>query len=287
MTEVISASNLSKKYGEFAAIEDLSFTVSKGQILGIVGPNGAGKTTLLRAIMGLSNCTAGQLRVLGVEPTANRCKLMQKLTFIADVATLPQWMTVAQAVEFVAGVQPHFDRAKAESFLQKTRIKLDAKVQTLSKGMVVQAHLALIMAIDAEILILDEPTLGLDIVYRKEFYQSLINDYYTENRTIIITTHQVEEVEDILTDIMMIDEGKKIFESSMESFSDRFVKVVSSSDTAEALAKMNPISEQSAFGVKQFIFENADRAALEKLGKVETVGVADVFVAKVKDRRNA
>lgn len=283
---VIEAKNVNKKYGAFYALKDIEFNVKRGQIIGLIGPNGAGKTTLLKSILGLTDY-AGDLNVLGLHPHKARVKLMQRMCFIADVAILPRWLKVSNAIEFVKGVHPRFDEEKARSFLAKTDIGLDRKVKELSKGMVVQLHLALVMAIDVEILVLDEPTLGLDILYRSEFYQTILNDYYTEDRTIIITTHQVEEVEGILTDLLIINHGKLILKSSMEDVADRFVQVSAMPEQVDTLNRLKPVFQRKDIGRVKFIFENQDRSQLKQYGEISTPSVSDIFVALVKGCRDA
>ena len=279
---VVSASGLSKRFGTVQALRDVSFKVEAGQIVGLIGPNGAGKTTALKALLGLTSC-AGELTVLGLDPFRSRPRLMQEVSFIADIAVLPRWMKVRQVLEFAAAVHPRFDPARAVGFLGRTDIRLDARVQTLSKGMVAQLHLALVMAIDARLLVLDEPTLGLDILYRKSFYESLLNDYFDEKRTIIITTHQVEEVEHILTDLMFIQHGRIVLHASMDDVAERYAEVmVSPARHAEALA-LKPIYERKVFGKHVLLFENADRARLAKLGEINTPSVADLFVGKMQE----
>ena len=281
MTTIIKANQLQKHYKDCVALDGVSFNIEKGQILGLVGPNGAGKTTLLRSLVGL-NSYKGELEVLGLDPLAQRQKLTERLMFIADMATLPRWLKVWQALEFVERVHPRFQKQKADEFLAKTKIKRHQSIGNLSKGMVTQLHLALIMAIDAEILVLDEPTIGLDIVYRHEFYQRLLNDYYTEERTIIISTHQVEEVEPILTEVMMLNNGRVLLHDSMEAFSNRYCRLWVSADKVEKAGELNPIATADSFGKKQFIFEDQDRERLSGLGQIEPVSVADIFLAKVR-----
>ena len=285
MSTVIKANNVTKRYKDCLALNGMSFNINKGQIIGLVGPNGSGKTTLLRSIVGLNTCE-GDLEVLGLTPLAQRRQLMERLMFIADMATLPRWLKVWQAIEFVERVHPKFCRSKAEAFLSKTKINLNQAVKTLSKGMITQLHLALIMAVDVDVLILDEPTIGLDIIYRHEFYQSLLNDYFNEERTIIISTHQVEEIESILTHIMMINDGEILLHDSMDVFAQRYCRLLVSPDMVDAAQQLNPISQSELFGKKQFVFEDQDQQALSQLGQLEAVSVADVFVAKMKGVRS-
>ncbi len=282
MSILIEAKNVAKSYGSTQALKPSSFKVEKGRILGLIGPNGAGKTTALKAILGLTSFE-GELRVLGLDPYRQRARLMEDVCFIADVAILPRWLRVRQAIEFVESVHPRFHKAKALEFLSRTEIGMNKRVKELSKGMVAQLHLALVMAIDARLLVLDEPTLGLDILYRKSFYESLLNDYFDEKRTIIITTHQVEEVEHILTDLMFIQHGRIVLHASMDDVAERYAEVmVSPARHAEALA-LKPIYERKVFGKHVLLFENADRAQLAKLGEINTPSVADLFVGKMQE----
>jgi ABC-2 type transport system ATP-binding protein len=276
----IEARGLRKAYGTTIALDGASLTVEEGRILGLIGPNGAGKTTALSAILGLTTCE-GELKVLGRNPWTQRDELMQEVCFIADVAVLPRWLKVSQAVDFVAGVHPRFDRAKAEGFLAKTTIPRDKKVGKLSKGMVAQLHLALVMAIDAKLLVLDEPTLGLDILFRKQFYDSLLNDYFDGKRTILITTHQVEEIQHVLTDVAFINRGRIVLDSSMESFEGRFSEMMVLPENAEAARALSPLHERQVFGRSILLYDNADRAKLAELGEVRTPSIADVFVALI------
>src|SRR5687767_5330452 len=243
----IDARNLRKVYGKTIALDSVNFRVEEGRILGLIGPNGAGKTTALNAILGLTSYQ-GQLNVLGRDPWTERDQLMRDVSFIADVAVLPRWMRVAHALEFLAGVHPRFDRARAEAFLAKTTIKRASKVRALSKGMVTQLHLALVMAIDAKLLVLDEPTLGLDILYRKQFYDSLLNDYFDRSRTIVVATHQIEEIQDILTDVVFIRHGRIVFESSIEDVESRYAEVMVNPEHLAAARALRPIREHQVFG---------------------------------------
>jgi ABC-2 type transport system ATP-binding protein len=279
----IEARGLRKAFGTTVALGGIDLRVEEGRILGLIGPNGAGKTTALNAILGLTSYE-GELMVLGRNPWAERERLMRDVCFIADVAVLPRWMRVSQALDYVEGVHPRFDRAKAESFLARTEIKRDRRVRQLSKGMVVQLHLALVMAIDAKLLVLDEPTLGLDILYRKQFYDSLLNDYFDGDRTIVVTTHQVEEIQHVLTDLMFINHGRIVLESSMEQLEARFAEVmVHPEHLAEAQA-LRPLHTRQMFGRSIMLFENVDRAQLAALGEVHTPGIADLFVALMGDK---
>src|SRR5213592_1193334 len=274
----IEARGLRKVFGTTVALNNVDLRVEEGRILGIIGPNGAGKTTLLNAVLGLT-AYQGELRVLGRDPWAAREQLMRDVSFIADVAVLPRWIRVSDLLDYVGGVHPKFDRAKAESFLAKTTIKRTKKVRELSKGMVAQLHLALVMAIDARLLILDEPTLGLDILFRKQFYDSLLNDYFDRSRTILVTTHQVEEVQDVLTDLMFIDRGRIALECSMEEFETRYLEVVVNPDQLAAARALKPMHERPAFGRSVLLFDDVDRARLAALGDVRRPSIADLFVA--------
>jgi ABC-2 type transport system ATP-binding protein len=282
----IEARGLRKSFGATIALDGVDLTVEEGRILGLIGLNGAGKTTTLNAILGLTPYQ-GELEVLGRNPWTERDQLMRDVCFIADVAVLPRWMRVAQALDYVAGVHPRFDRAKAEGFLAKTTIKRASKVGELSKGMVTQLHLALVMAIDAKLLVLDEPTLGLDILYRKQFYDSLLNDYFDGSRTIVVTTHQVEEIQHVLTDVMFIDRGRIVLNSSMEEFETRYLEVMVHPEQAAAARALKPIQERVVFGRSILLFDGADRAQLAALGEVRAPGIADLFVAVIGDQAGA
>jgi ABC-2 type transport system ATP-binding protein len=275
---VIEARGLRKVFGATVAVDNVNLHVEEGRILGLIGPNGAGKSTALNAILGLTQYQ-GELRVLGRDPWIEREQLMRDVCFIADVAVLPRWMRVTQALDYVAGVHPRFDRAKAKGFLAKTAIKSGSKVRELSKGMVTQLHLALVMAIDARLLVLDEPTLGLDILYRKQFYDSLLNDYFDRSRTIVVTTHQVEEVQHVLTDLMFINRGRIVLDCSMEEFEARYVEVMVHPEQVAAARALKPIHERQVFGRSILLFERVDRQQLAALGEVRTPSIADVFVA--------
>jgi ABC-2 type transport system ATP-binding protein len=277
---VIEARGLRKTFGTTVALDRIDLRVEEGRILGVIGPNGAGKTTALNAILGLTPYQ-GQLRVLGRDPWTERDRLMREVCFIADVAILPRWMRVSQTLDFVAGVHPRFDRAKAEGFLAKTTIRHTSKVRELSKGMVVQLHLALVMAIDARLLMLDEPTLGLDILYRKQFYDSLLNDYFDRSRTIVVTTHQVEELQHVLTDLMFIDRGRIVLNCSMEEFDSRYAEVMVRPEQVDAARAFKPIHERQMFGRSIMLFDRIDRQQLAGLGEVRTPGIADLFVAVI------
>jgi ABC-2 type transport system ATP-binding protein len=281
MTSLVSARNVSKSFGNFRAVDDVSFDIEKGRIMGLIGPNGAGKTTLLKAVLGLTDCQ-GSLSVLGLDPFRQRKELMQNICFIADVAVLPRWIRVSQLLDFLQSVHPKFSRTRAEELLQKTDINAKSKVRELSKGMVTQLHLSIITAIDAKLLVLDEPTIGLDIIFRKEFYGNLLNDYFDEERTIIITTHQVEEIENLLTDVMFINHGKVVLDSQMDDIPEKYVELLASTDNAATAQTFNPIYEKDVFGKKVLTFEGIDRDQLAGLGELRTPDIADLFVAKVK-----
>jgi ABC-2 type transport system ATP-binding protein len=274
----IEARGLRKAFGTTVALDGVDLRVEAGRILGLIGPNGAGKTTALNAIVGLTPYH-GELRVLGRDPWSERDQLMRDVCFIADVAVLPRWLRVWQAVDYLAGVHPRFDRAKAERFLAKTTIKRSSKVRELSKGMVTQLHLALVMAIDARLLVLDEPTLGLDILYRKQFYDSLLNDYFDRTRTIVVTTHQVEEVQHVLTDLMFINGGRIVLECSMDEFESRYLEVNVNHEHLPAARALKPIHERQVFGRAILIFDRVDRQQIAALGEIRTPSIADLFVA--------
>ena len=277
---VIEAHGLRKSFGATVALNGVDLRVEEGRILGLIGPNGAGKTTALNAILGLTPYQ-GQLSVLGRNPWTDRNQLMRDVCFIADVAVLPRWLRVSQALDFLAGIHPRFDRAKAESFLAKTTIKRTSKVRELSKGMVTQLHLALVMAIDAKLLVLDEPTLGLDILFRKQFYDSLLNDYFDGSRTIVVTTHQVEEVQNVLTDLMFINRGKIVLDCSMDAFETRYAEVMVLPEQLAAARAFKPIHERQVFGRAVLLFDGVDRQQLAALGEVRTPSIADLFVAVI------
>jgi ABC-2 type transport system ATP-binding protein len=274
----IEARGLRKTFGTTIALDNVDLRVEPGRILGLIGPNGAGKTTALNAILGLTSYE-GKLTVLGRDPWSAREELMRDVSFIADVAVLPRWIRVSQLLDYVAGVHPRFDRAKAEGFLAKTAIKRTSKVRQLSKGMVAQLHLALVMAIDAKLLVLDEPTLGLDILYRKQFYDSLLNDYFDGSRTIVVTTHQVEEIQDVLTDLMFINHGRIVLECSMEEFESRYLEVMVNPEQIATARALKPIYERPVFGRSVLLFDGADRQQVAALGEVRRPSIADLFVA--------
>jgi len=274
----IEARGLRKAFGSTVAVDGVDLRVEEGRILGLIGPNGAGKTTALNAILGLV-AYQGELRVLGRDPWIERDRLMRDVCFIADVAVLPRWIRVSQVIDYVAGVHPRFDRAKAEGFLAKTTIRRTSKVRELSKGMVAQLHLAIVMAIDARLLVLDEPTLGLDILYRKQFYDSLLNDYFDRSRTIVVTTHQVEEIEDVLTDLMFINRGRIVLSCSMEEFETRYVELMVLPEKVGAARALKPMHERLVLGRSILLFDGVDRQQLAALGDVRTPSIADLFVA--------
>jgi len=274
----IEARGLRKTFGTTVALDNIDLRVGEGRILGLIGPNGAGKTTALNAILGLTSYE-GQLTVLGRDPWDAREQLMRDVSFIADVAVLPRWIRVSQLIDYVAGVHPRFDRAKAEGFLARTEIKRASKVRQLSKGMVAQLHLAIVMAIDAKLLVLDEPTLGLDILYRKQFYDSLLNDYFDGSRTIVVTTHQVEEIQDVLTDLKFINHGRIVLECSMEEFESRYAEVMVHPDHVDGARLLKPMQVRQVFGRSVMLFENVDRGQLAALGDVRRPSIADLFVA--------
>ena len=286
----IEARGLRKAFGTTVALDGVDLRIEEGRILGLIGPNGAGKTTALNAILGLTSYD-GELKVLGRNPWTERDHLMRDVSFIADVAVLPRWMRVSHALDYVAGVHPRFDRAKAEGFLARTNIKQKSKVRELSKGMVAQLHLALVMAIDARLLVLDEPTLGLDILFRKQFYDSLLNDYFDRTRTIVVTTHQVEEIQHILTDLMFIDRGRIVFRCSMEDFESRYVEVTVNPEKVAAARAFKPIHERQMLGRSILLFDLSSdsgvRQQLAALGDVRTPSIADLFVAIMENQAGA
>jgi ABC-2 type transport system ATP-binding protein len=281
MNAVVTASGLNKRYKNAVALDNVSFDIQPGRIVGLIGPNGAGKTTALKALLGLTDFQ-GQLSVLGLDPRTQRDKLMEQVCFIADVAVLPRWIRVREAIDFVANVHPRFSRAKCEAFLARTKLTPTQRVRQMSKGMIVQLHLALVMAIDARILVLDEPTLGLDILYRKQFYQSLLEEYFDDNKTIIVTTHQVEEIEHILTDLMFIRDGKIVLDTDMEAVGERFAEVMVSADMAATARQLNPLDERQVFGKSIFLFDGVEHSRLQALGEIRRPSVSDLFVATMK-----
>ena len=279
----IEARGLRKSFGATVALDGLTFRVEEGRVVGLIGPNGAGKTTALNAILGLT-AFEGELRVLGRDPWSGRDQLMRDVCFIADVAVLPRWARVAQLLDYVAGVHPRFDRAKAETFLARTAIRTRSRVRELSKGMVTQLHLAIVMAIDARLLVLDEPTLGLDILFRKQFYDSLLSDYFDGNRTIVVTTHQVDEVQHVLTDLIFIDRGRIVLDCSMEAVESRYVELAVHPEKAAAARELRPLYERPGIGRSILLFDSVDRQPLAALGEIRTPSVSDLFVALVGHR---
>ncbi len=279
----IEARGLRKAYGSTVALAGIDLKVEQGRILGLIGPNGAGKSTALNAILGLTPYV-GELRVMGRDPWTERNKLMEEVCFIADVAVMPRWLRVRDALDYVAGVHPRFDRAKAQAFLARTDIKRASKVGQLSKGMAAQLHLALIMAIDARLLVLDEPTLGLDILYRKQFYDTLLNDYFDHSRTIVVTTHQVEEVQHILTDLMFIDRGRIVLDCTMEALEARYVELMAAPEHLAQARAWRPIHERQVFGRSVLLFDGVERSRLATLGELHTPSIADLFVAVMGGR---
>jgi len=278
MSNVIEARGLTKRYKNTVAVDHIDLQIPSGRIVGLIGPNGAGKTTALKAILGLANYD-GELSVLGKNPSKDRAALMEDVCFIADVAVLPRWIRVSQLIELTENIHPKFSREKCLEYLASTKITLDHKVKQLSKGMVVQLHLAIVMAIDVKLLVLDEPTLGLDILFRKQFYTNLLNDYFDEERTIIITTHQVEEIEHILSDLIFIQDGRIALDCSMEKVQENYIELVAAPDFASAARELKPLYERELFGRHIFLYENANRQQLKELGELHTPSVADLFVA--------
>ncbi|MDH4053851.1 MAG: ABC transporter ATP-binding protein [Gammaproteobacteria bacterium] len=284
MASLVSARGVTKRFGSFTAVDNVSFEIEAGKILGLIGPNGAGKTTLLKAMLGLTDCE-GELSVMGLDPFRQRKQLMQNICFIADVAVLPRWIKVSQLLDYVEAIHPNFSRKRVEELLRQTKIKSGSKVKELSKGMVTQLHLSIIMSINAKLLVLDEPTLGLDIIFRKEFYANLLNDYFDEERTILVTTHQVEEIENLLTDVMFINDGRILLNSPMDALAERYMEIAASGEKADRARGLGPIAEGQMFGKSVMLFEGISREHLEGLGEIRTPSVADIFVAKVKGAR--
>ncbi len=282
MSALLKAHNLNKHYGQFQALKDINIDIERGKVVGLIGPNGAGKTTFLKAVLGLAPCD-GDLSVLGIDPFKKRSELMKDICFIADVAVLPKWIQVKQLLAYTEQVHPNFDRPKAEALIAKTKVKLTHKVKELSKGMVAQLHLAIVMAIDAQLLVLDEPTLGLDILFRKEFYDNLINDYFNHERTIIITTHQVEEIEHILTDVVFIKDGEIVLNSDMDSLTRDYFEVMVNQDNYQKAMALNPLTVKKVFGRYIMLFKAASREEVEILGEVQRPSVSDLFVAIMKE----
>jgi ABC-2 type transport system ATP-binding protein len=285
-TPVIEARGLAKSYGAHRALDGVDFRIDSGRIVGLIGPNGAGKTTALKAVLGLTPFE-GELRVLGLDPFTQRDALMRDVCFIADVAVLPKWLRVTQALDYVEGVHPRFQRATAEEFLRKTDIRMKSRVRELSKGMVTQLHLALILAIDAKLLVLDEPTLGLDLLFRRAFYDTLLNDYFDKERTILVTTHQVEEVENLLTDVMFINHGKVVLDTPVEQIGERYLQVVTTPDKAAAARALGPLHEREVFGRIGMVFEGRSAAELKPFGEVRPPALSDLFIARMQGGRVA
>jgi len=281
MTAIIEARGLTKRYGSTPVVRGVDLNVEAGRIVGLIGPNGAGKTTVIKAILGLTSFE-GDLKVLGRDPRTQRDSLMEEVCFIADVAVLPKWIKVSQAVDLVAGVHPRFDRKRADEFLAKTDIKRDSRVRQLSKGMVTQLHLALILAIDAKLLVLDEPTLGLDLLFRRSFYDNLLNDYFNKERTILVTTHQVEEIENILTDVLFIEHGKIVLNSPMETLSERFTQLIPAAGNVDRARALKPFWEREIFGRVAMLFDGRNAGELAALGETRAPSVADLFVAMMQ-----
>jgi ABC-2 type transport system ATP-binding protein len=281
MATIIEAKNLSKRYGSFVALDDVSFSVQPGRIVGLIGRNGAGKTTALKTILGLTTYH-GIVQVLGIEPARDRNALMSQVCFIADAAVLPRWLKVAHAIDYVAGVHPRFDRKRAEQVLAATDIRRGARIGELSKGMITQLHLALILAIDARLLVLDEPTLGLDLIYRRQFYDTLLNDYMDQERTILLTTHQVEEVENLLTDVLFIDRGRVLLDAAVDELPARFQQLTVAPQHLEQARALNPFYVRELFGRTIMLYENLPADRLAGLGELRTPGIADLFIAKMQ-----
>jgi len=277
MTALISMTNVTKSYGDQQVVKNVNLTINAGQILGLVGPNGAGKTTCLQALLGLTGFD-GNIDVLGYNPKVEREKMLSEVAYISDVAVLPKWLKVEQALTYMAGVHPNFNRDKAESFLAKTNIQLKSRIKTLSKGMVTQLHLALILAVDAKVLVLDEPTLGLDILTRRQFYNHLLEDFYSEEKCIVVTTHQIEEIEHILTDVAFIQEGKVVLSASTDNIRDRFKMVAVTEDQLESAQQLEPLVTNKFMGLTTMLFDNAKENELQLLGNISSPSLADIFV---------
>lgn len=281
MSPVIQGRHLQKSYGTVRAMDDICLSIDPGRIVGLIGPNGAGKTTLLKAILGLTPFV-GELQVLGLDPRTQRDALMRDVSFIADVAVLPRWLKVSQALDVVAGLHPRFERSRAEGFLRKTSIRMSSRVRELSKGMVTQLHLALILAIDARLLVLDEPTLGLDIVYRRQFYDALVNDYFDQQRTILVTTHQVEEIEHLLSDVIFVNNGRVVLDSPVERLAEQYTQLVVKREDVARARELKPFYEREVFGRLALFFEGRVPEQLKALGEVRTPSISDLFVAKMQ-----
>lgn len=285
MTNIVEARSLHKSFGNFVALDEVSLTIPSGAISGLIGPNGAGKTTTLKSLIGLCD-VEGEISVVGRDPRIARHKLMEDVCFIADVGILPKWLKVSQVIDYVEAVHSRFSRKKAEELLSTTEIPSNKRIKNLSKGMVTQLHLAIVMAIDVQLLVLDEPTLGLDIIYRKEFYDRLLNDYYDGNRTIIISTHQVEEIEALLSHLVFINKGRIVLNSLMTDLAEQYFEVVVGADQIDEAKALGPIHERALLGKKSFMYESVERSLLESLGEIYTPSVADLFVAKMKGERH-
>jgi ABC-2 type transport system ATP-binding protein len=284
MSSIVKARNISKSYSGFPALSSVNFDIQKGSIVGLIGPNGAGKTTTLKSLLGLCSFE-GDLEVLGCDPRHGRHHLMERVCFIADVGILPGWMKVNQVVEFVKGVHPKFNEKRAWELLDTTAIPFDKKIKNLSKGMITQLHLALVMSINVELLVLDEPTLGLDILYRKEFYNRLLNDYFDSERSIIISTHQVEEIEALLSHLLFIDQGEIVLDSPMDELAEKYVEVLVNSDDVDKALQLNPIYQREMLGRKGMLFRDVNRDELAGLGELQVPSVSDLFVAIMKGGR--
>lgn len=281
MNNIVEVRGVSKYFGEVAAMDDVSFEIQPGSIVGLIGPNGAGKTTTLKSILGLSSFD-GQMSVMGTDPRQGRHKVMERVCFIADVGVLPRWLKVSDAIAYIEGVHPGFDRSRAEAILAETKISPNQKVKQLSKGMVTQLHLALVMAINVDLLVLDEPTLGLDILYRKTFYEKLLNDYFDHETSIIVSTHQVEEIESLLTHLLFINDGRIVLDCAMDQLEDIYTEVLVAPEQFVSATARGPIHSRDILGKKAMIFENVDRDELAALGEVHSPSVADLFVAKMQ-----
>lgn len=282
MSQILTAQNVNKKFGNFQALKDVNINIDKGKIVGLIGPNGAGKTTLLKSVLGLDSCD-GDLKILGIDPFKKRADLMKEICFIADVAVLPKWIKVSQLLKFTEATHPNFSIEECRTFLSKTKVNMEHKVKELSKGMTAQLHLAIVMSIDAKLLVLDEPTLGLDILFRKQFYDNLLNDYFDNERTIIITTHQVEEIEHILTDVVFIREGEIVLDANMEELNESYFEVMVSQENYDEAIKHNPLTIRKVFGKHIMLFNSTSRDVIETLGDVQRPSVSDLFVALMQE----
>ena len=281
MTDIVNVRNVSKNFGDFAALRNVSFDIAPGSIVGLIGPNGAGKTTTLKSILGLTDFD-GEMSVMGQDPRHGRHNVMQRVCFIADVGVLPRWLKVSDALDYMQSVHPSFNRSRAEAMLAETKISNGQKVKQLSKGMVTQLHLALVMAIEVDLLVLDEPTLGLDILYRKDFYERLLNDYFDNQTSIVISTHQVEEIESLLTHLLFINDGSIVLDSPMDEIADKFQEVLVSPDNKQQAHELGPIHSREVLGQTAMIFEDVARDRLGDFGEIHTPSVADLFVAKMR-----